>query len=37
MDEEQRRMQSVVYDALNTIDKKCLRTLQVKQNNNNFK
>lgn len=29
MEEEQRRMQSAVYDVLNDIDRKCLRTLQV--------
>lgn len=29
MEEEQRRMESAVNDVLNTIDKKCLRTLQV--------
>jgi len=32
MEEEQRRMQSAVYDVLNDIDKKRLRALQV----NNF-
>ncbi|XP_026818414.1 protein FAM136A-like [Rhopalosiphum maidis] len=29
MEEEQRRMQSAVYDVLNDIDRKCLRTLQI--------
>lgn len=29
MEEEQRRMQSAVFDTLNDIDRKCLRTLQV--------
>lgn len=29
MEEEQRRMKSAVYDVLNDIDRKCLRTLQV--------
>lgn len=29
MEEEQRRMQSAVYDVLNDIDRRCLRTLQV--------
>lgn len=30
MEEEQRRMQSAVYDVLNDIDRRCLRKLQVK-------
>lgn len=29
MEEEQRRMQNAVFDVINDIDKKCLRTLQV--------
>ncbi|XP_025406743.1 protein FAM136A-like, partial [Sipha flava] len=29
MEEEQRRMQSAVFDVLNDIDRKCLRTLQI--------
>jgi len=29
MEEEQRRMKSAVYDVLNDIDRKCLRTLQI--------
>lgn len=29
MEEEQRRMQSSVFDALNEIDRKCLRNVQV--------
>jgi len=29
MEEEQRRMQSAVFDAINDIDRKCLRTLHV--------
>lgn len=29
MEEEQRRMQSAVFNVVDDIDKKCLRTLQV--------
>jgi len=29
MEEEQRRMQSAVFDVINDIDRKCLRTLHV--------